>query len=69
MKPAQILTYVWLAVLAVTLFISVQTAYREAPRTEEFAYACDPFGYLRMAKEIRDARAELKYPEIRLESG
>lgn len=69
MKPAWILTYVWLAILAVTLLVSVKTAYQEAPRTEEYAYACDPFGYLRMAKEIRRARADRKYPEFRLESG
>src|SRR5687768_12266438 len=68
MKTVRILTYAWLALLAVALLISIRTAYRDSLKTEEYAHACDPFGYLRMAKEIRKAGSELKYPEFRLES-
>lgn len=68
MKPARILTYAWLTLLAVGLLVSIQTAYRDSLKTEEYAYACDPFGYLRMAKEIRKAGGEWKYPDFRLES-
>lgn len=36
--------------------------------TEEFAYACDSFGYLRMAKQIRHAYEHGTWPEFKLES-
>jgi hypothetical protein len=46
----------------------VRTSYRQSLGTEEFAYACDAFGYLRMAKEIRQASSRGVWPEFKLES-
>jgi hypothetical protein len=37
-------------------------------RVEEYAYACDPFGYLIMAREVRQAVARLDPPQFHLES-
>jgi MFS family permease len=67
-KLSSILHYLWLILLAATLLVSVQSAYRRSLNTEEFAYACDQFGYLRMAKEIRSAAREGELPEFKLES-
>ena len=64
----RILVYLWVALLAFSFFISVRTSYRQSLGTEEFAYACDSFGYLRMAKQIRHAYDHDVWPEFKLES-
>src|SRR5215217_7170667 len=64
----KILVYLWVALLAFSFYISIRTSYRRSLGTEEFAYACDSFGYLRMAKEIRHAFAHGVWPEFKLES-
>jgi hypothetical protein len=46
----------------------VRNSYRESLSTEEFAYACDSFGYLRMAKQIRHGYEHGVWPEFKLES-
>jgi hypothetical protein len=63
-----VLVSFWLVLLAVTVLVSARSAYRQSLRTEEYAYACDPFGYLRMAKEIRKAAYRRELPQFRLES-
>src|SRR6185503_5117438 len=68
MKLPRIIVYLWIALLATSLYISVRTSYKQSLQTEEFAYACDSFGYLRMAKQIRRAYADGGWPEFRLES-
>ena len=68
MKLPRIIVYLWIALLAFSLYISARTSYRRALATEEFAYACDSFGYLRMAKQIRHAYERGTWPEFRLES-
>ena len=68
LSPRMILCYVWAALLACSLYVSVRSSYRQALSTEEFAYACDPFGYLRMAKQIRYATSRGAWPEFKLES-
>ncbi len=65
----RILCYAWIALLSVTLFIALRSSYRQSVGTEEFAYACDAFGYLRMAKEIRHGFSKGVWPEFKLESG
>jgi hypothetical protein len=60
--------YLWLATNFAVMLLSAQTAYRKSLNTEEYAYACDSFGYLRMAQEIRASFREHKLPEFRLES-
>src|ERR1044072_2018516 len=68
MKLPRIIVYVWIAVLALGFFLAVRSSYRQSLGTEEFAYACDSFGYLRMAKQIRYGYEHGVWPEFRLES-
>jgi len=68
MKLPRILVYIWIAALAFSFYISVRSSYRRSLGTEEFAYACDSFGYLRMAKQIRYAYSRGVWPEFKLES-
>lgn len=67
-KISRIIPYLWIAILGLTLLLSVQNSYRKSLNTEEFAFACDSFGYLRMAKEIRQAVHERELPDFKLES-
>ena len=60
--------YVWLALNLAVMLLSAQTAYRKSLNNEEYAYACDSFGYLRMAQEIRASFSQRKLPDFRLES-
>jgi hypothetical protein len=62
------LGYAWLCILGLALFLSAQSAYRRSLPVEEYAFACDPFGYLVMAQEIRRAVAEWELPRFHLES-
>ena len=68
MKLPKIIVYLWIALLAVSFYISARTSYRRSLATEEFAYACDSFGYLRMAKQIRHAYDRGVWPHFELES-
>lgn len=68
LKLPRILVYLWVALLAFSFYISARTSYRRSLATEEFAYACDSFGYLRMAKQIRQAYERGTWPEFELES-
>jgi hypothetical protein len=68
LKSPRVFVYLWVALLAFSFYISVRTSYRRSLGTEEFAYACDSFGYLRMAKQIRHAFAHGVWPEFKLES-
>jgi hypothetical protein len=63
-----ILPYVCLLVALSGILLAAQVAYRKSLITEEYAYACDPFGYLRMAKEIRGAVVQRRAPRFKLES-
>src|SRR6266481_6519922 len=67
-RLADVLVYAWLIVLSFTMLVSAQSAYRQALNTEEYPYACDSFGYLRMAKEIRQAAYQRELPQFKLES-
>ena len=68
MKLPRIVVYFWIALLAFCFYIAARSSYRESLGTEEFAYACDSFGYLRMAKEIRHGVEHGVWPEFKLES-
>jgi hypothetical protein len=68
MKLPRIIVYLWIALLAFSFYISARTSYRQALGTEEFAYACDAFGYLGMAKQIRHGFENGVWPEFKLES-
>ncbi len=67
-KFPKFLVYLWIALLAFSFYIAVRSSYRRSLGTEEFAYACDSFGYLRMAKQIRHAYERDTWPEFKLES-
>jgi len=70
MKPdwAGLLGFLWLVVLALALVVSAAGAYAKVNHVEEHAWGCDPFGYLRMAKEVRRGAARGEYPDYRLET-
>jgi hypothetical protein len=68
LKLPRILVYLWIALLTFSFYISARTSYRRSLATEEFAYACDSFGYLRMAKQIRHAYERGAWPHFELES-
>lgn len=50
--------YVWTIVLALSLVFYGAFVYQSAGKFTEFAIGCDPFGYLIMAKDFREARAQ-----------
>jgi len=68
LSPRTILCLLWVALLAFSFYISARTSYRQSLRTEEYAYACDAFGYLRMARQIRHAFSRGAWPQFKLES-
>jgi hypothetical protein len=67
-RSGRLLGYLWLGALAGALLLSAQYAYQRSLSVEEYAFACDPFGYLRMAKQVRQAVANLELPQFHLES-
>lgn len=64
----QLLCYLWVVLLALSFWWTWRYSRHEALRTEEFAYACDPFGYLRMAKQIRSAFSHTAWPNYHIEA-
>ena len=68
LSPRTILCYLWVALLAFSFYISVRSSYSQSLCTEEYAYACDAFGYLRMARQIRQALSRDTWPQFKLES-
>jgi hypothetical protein len=64
----RVLGYVWVCALGASLLLSGQTAYRRAMQVQEYALGCDPFGYLTMAREFRQAASKLELPQFSLES-
>jgi hypothetical protein len=67
-RSDRLLAYLWLCALGGALLLSAHNAYQRSLRVEEFAFACDPFGYLRMARDIRQAVSKFELPEFHLES-
>ncbi len=68
-RAGQLLGYVWLGALGGALLLFAHYASQRSLSVEEYAFACDPFGYLRMAKEVRQAVAKHDLPQFHLESG
>ena len=60
--------YLWIAILAAFLLLTANRAYQHATQVEEFAYSCDPFGYLNTAKQIRRAVADGHSPRFWLDN-
>src|SRR5262249_2199321 len=67
-RSGRLLGCLWLGVMGGALLLSAQHAYQRSSRVEEYAFACDPFGYLRMAREVRQAVSRLDLPQFHLES-
>ena len=64
----RLLEITWFCALGVALVISALTTDRRARQVEENPSFCDPFGYLQMAQDIRQAAAAGKAPQFTLES-
>ncbi len=58
--------YVWLTLLAVAFFQLLQLAADRSAQVEEYPFACDAFGYLRMANEVRTSVPHGHWPQFRL---
>jgi len=63
-----LLGYTWLLGLAATVVFSALTADRRARQIEEYPCCCDPFGYLQMAKDIREAQRTGERPDFTIET-
>jgi len=70
MKPdlAGLAGFFWIIVLGAALLVSAAGAYSKSRHVEEHAWGCDPFGYLRMAEEVRRAADRGEWPSYRLET-
>ncbi len=64
----RVLCSLWVLLLAASFFVCARSSYRQSLSSEEFAYGCDPFGYLFMAKRIRHAVPRGEWPEFKIES-
>ncbi|HEX8853157.1 MAG TPA: hypothetical protein VF754_06700, partial [Pyrinomonadaceae bacterium] len=67
-RPGRVAGYLWLALLACVLLLSARNAYRLALSVEEYPYACDSFGYLEMAKQMREAGGSAPAHAFHIES-
>lgn len=62
------LPYIWLLALAAALSFSAVSADRRVRQVEEYPCCCDPFGYLQMAKDIRQGGSSGSGPSFTIES-
>lgn len=60
--------YAWLLVLLTSLALSAVSADRRVRQVEEYPCCCDPFGYLQMAKDIRQGGSSRPGPRFTIES-
>src|SRR5882672_2379284 len=58
----------WLAALGIALIISALMTERRTRQVEENPSYCDPFGYLQMAQDLRQAKAGGRTPQFSIES-
>ena len=63
-----LLGWLWICALGASLLVSAQNAYHWSMQVEEYAYGCDSFGYLQMARAVRRAAAQQELPAFHLES-
>lgn len=64
----RLLGYGWLCALAAALAIAALNTDRQARQVAEYPCCCDPFGYLQMAQDIRQAAREGSCPKFTVES-
>jgi hypothetical protein len=60
--------YAWLAMLLASLAAASGDAYKSLKQFEEYAYGCDPFGYLQMARDIRIGFRTSRLPTFGMQS-
>jgi len=58
----------WLCALGIALICSALSADRRTREVEEYAWLCDPFGYLQIAQDVRQAAATRSLPDFSIES-
>lgn len=63
-----LLPYAWLVALAAALTFSAVSTDRRVRQVEEYPCCCDPFGYLQMAKDIRQGGSSGSGPSFTIES-
>ena len=66
--PGRLLGYGWLCAVAAALLISALNTDRQARQVAEYPCCCDPFGYLQMAQDIRQAARAGSCPKFTVES-
>ncbi len=64
----RLLPYAWLLALAASLSFAAVSADRRMRQVEEYPCCCDPFGYLQMAKDIRQGGSAGSGPSFTIES-
>ena len=62
------LGYAWLCALGTALVCSALSADRRTRQVEEYSWLCDPFGYLQIAQDVRQAVATRSLPDFSIES-
>ena len=60
--------WIWIAVLVAILLFAARGALDTAPRTNEYAYGCDSFGFLTSAARVREAVANGRLPDFHIET-
>ena len=64
----RLLGYAWLFALGIALVCAALSTDRRTRLVEEYAWLCDPFGYLQIAQDVRQAAATRSLPDFSIES-
>lgn len=67
-KAVHLLGYLWLVALAIALSVTALTTDRRSRQVEEYAAFCDPFGYLQIAQDTRQAATAHDLPNFSIEN-
>lgn len=67
-KAVHLLAYLWLVALAIALCVTALTTDRRSRQVEEYAAFCDPFGYLQIAQDTRQAVTAHHLPNFSIET-
>lgn len=63
-RTIDVLGAAWLALLSCAVAVAAKSAYERVLAVPEHAWGCDAFGYLRMAREIREAAHDARLPDF-----
>jgi hypothetical protein len=67
-NPATFAGYIWICALALSVLLATRSGYRAIGGVEEYAFGCDSFGYLSMAKAIRAGFHNRELPQFQIHS-